>query len=143
MSDILDPMMKRLFALVLALAVVSAPVALEVCQITCESKGAHASTLHAAEGHAAHHHTPGGHAACHEHGEVHQQLSPLDGPCDHGAEATPSLVAARTFDPAVSLLATLPTIDSISLVPTRDVVSVRHSAWLDRLAIPLAVPLRV
>jgi len=140
---ILDPMMKRLFALVLALAVVSAPVALEVCQITCESKGAHASTSHAAEGRAAHHHMPGGHAACHEHGQLHQQLSPVDGPCDHGAETTPSLVAAKGFDPAVSLLAALPMIDSVSLVPAHQFASVRHSARLDRVAIPLAVPLRV
>jgi hypothetical protein len=136
-------MTKRLFALVVALVVASAPVALEVCQITCESKGMEASMSHAAEGHPAHHHMPAGHAACHEHGQASQQLSPLDGPCDHGAEATPSLVAARDFDTAVSLLAALPMIDSISLVPTGDFVSVRQPAWLHRLAIPLAVPLRV
>src|SRR5262245_32513263 len=122
LRGILDPM-KRLVALVLALVVVSAPVALEVCQIACESKGVHASTSHVAEAHAAHHHMPADHAACHEHGELPQLLSPLDGPCDHGSESTPSLVAARTFDPAVSLLAALPTIDSISLVPTRDFAS--------------------
>jgi len=143
MRGILDPMMKRLFALVCALAVMSAPVALEVCQITCESKGIHPATSHGAEGHAAQHHMPEGHAACHEHGERPQQLSPLDGPCDHGAEGTPSLVAARNVDTAVWLLAALPTIDSISLVRARDSVCVRQSTWLDRLEIPLAVPLRV
>ena len=135
--------MKRLFALVLALGLVSAPVALEVCQITCESKGVHSSTSHASEGHTAHHHVPAGQAACHEHGEAPQQLSPLDGPCAHGAETTPSIVVGRTFDPALSVLAALPTIDSMSLVPTRDSVSLRESAWLDRLARTIAVPLRV
>jgi hypothetical protein len=143
MRDILNPMARRLFALVLALAVVSAPVALEVCQITCESKGAPHAMSHAAEGHAAHHYMPAGHAACHKHGEAPQQLSPLDGACDHGGEATPSLVAARNFDPATSLLAALPTFESISIVPIRDVVSAHGSAWSNRLAIPLAVPLRV
>src|SRR5215813_7006713 len=103
MHGILDPM-KRLVALVLALAVVSAPVALEVCQITCESTGVHAWTPHVGEGHAALHHVAAGHAACRQHGEAPEHLSPLDAPCDHSAEATPSLAAARTFDPAVSLL---------------------------------------
>jgi len=135
-------MVKRLVALVVALAVVSAPVALEVCQITCESKAMAPSMPHA-QSHAGHHHMPAGHAACHEHGEVPQQLSPIDGPCDHGAETTPSLVAAKGFDPAVSLLAALPTIDSVSLVPAHHFATVRQSARLDRAAILLAVSLRV
>jgi len=37
--------MTRLFALVVALAVVSAPVALDVCQLTCESKVTYHRTL--------------------------------------------------------------------------------------------------
>ena len=143
MRGILDPMMKRLFALVVALAVVSAPVALEVCQITCASKGIQPSMPHAAEGHAAHHHVPAHHGSCHEQRGTTHQLSPLSGPCDHGADATPSLVAARNSNRGVSLLAAVPPIDSIRLVPTRELISVRESAWSDRLGIPLAVPLRV
>jgi hypothetical protein len=124
-----------------ALAVVSAPVALEVCQITCESKGLQPSMSHA-NGHAAHHHTPADHASCHEHGGARQQLSPVSGRCDHVTETTPSLVAARSFYTDVSLSAAAPSIDSITLVRTRDFVSGRE-AWSDRLGIPLAIPLRV
>jgi hypothetical protein len=127
-------MLKRLFALV---------VALEVCQLTCESKGMQSLMSHAAEGHAAHHQMSAGHAACHEHGEAPQQLSPLNGLCDHGTEATPSLVAARNSVTSVSLLAAVPSIGSIELVPTRGVILVRVSALIDRLEVPLAIPLRV
>jgi hypothetical protein len=135
-------MTNRLVALVVALVVGSAPVALEVCQITCES-GMESSMSHAAERHAAHQHLPASRAACHEHGEAPQQMCPLDGPCDHGAEATPSLLAARSFDTAVSLVAALPSIDTISLVPRGNFVSVGQAASSDRLEIPLAIPLRV
>jgi len=55
-------MIKRLLTQVVALAVVSAPVALEVCQITCESKGVKLSMSHSADEHAAHHHVPANHA---------------------------------------------------------------------------------
>jgi hypothetical protein len=135
-------MINRLLALMVALAVVSAPVALEICQITCESKATQPSMSHAADGHAAHHHTPADHASCHEHNGA-RQLSPVNGLCDHGTETPPSLVAARSSDTGVSLLAAMPSVDSITFVRTRDFVSVRESAWLDRLGIPLAIPLRV
>src|SRR4051794_32734175 len=125
-----------------ALAVVSSPVALQVCQITCESRATQPLKSHAADGHAAHHHMPPGHAAP-EHAETQSQLSPVQGPCDHGAEATRSLVAARNFDTAVSLVATLPTIDPVSFVSTHDSLCARQPAWSDRLEIPLAIPLRV
>jgi hypothetical protein len=136
-------MINRLLALVVALAVESAPVALEVCQITCESKGVQPSMSHTADGHAAHHHTPADHASCHEHNGARQQLSPVNGLCDHGTDATPSLVAARSSYSGVSLLAAVPSIDSITFVRTRDFVSVRESAWSKRLGILLAIPLRV
>lgn len=136
-------MVKRLFAFVAALSIVSAPIALEVCQITCESTGMSPSMPHALEGHAAHHHAPADHAACHEHRGAPQELSPVNGLCDHGTESAPSLVAAKNWDTPSTLLATVPSIDSIRLVPTRDGLSVRESAWSDRLGTPLAVPLRV
>ncbi len=136
-------MMKRLFALAVALAVVSAPVALEVCQLTCESKGLQPSMPHGAQAHVAHGHTPADHAACHEHGGTPHQVSPVDGLCDHSTESTPSLVAARNTDTAVSLLATVPLIDSFGLVATADRISARESAWSQPLARPLAIPLRV
>ena len=136
-------MIKRLLALVVALTVVSAPVALEVCQITCESKALQPSMSHTADGHAAHHHTPADHASCHEHNGARQQLSPVNGLCDHRTETTPSLAAARNSDTGVLVFAAVPSLDSITLVRTRDFVSVRESAWSDRLGIPLAIPLRV
>jgi len=141
MRGILDTMVKRLFALVVALIVVSAPVALEVCQITCESK-AMPPSIGAARDHAGHHHMAEDHASCHEHGGA-PQLSRDSVPCDHGTEATPSLVAARNSDAAVSLLAALPLNHSIATVETRGRVSVRQSAWPDRLVLALAIPLRV
>ena len=135
--------MKRLFALVVALAVVSAPVALEVCQVTCESKGMQPSMPHGAQDHVAHHHTPADHAACPEHSGTTHQLSPVNGLCDHSTETIPSLVAARNTDTAGSLLATVPSIDSFGLVAMTDRISERESAWSQPLARPLAIPLRV
>ena len=143
MRGILDSMVKRLFALAVALSVVSAPVALEVCQITCESKGMSPSMPHALEGHAAHHNAPADHAACHEHRGTPQELSPVNGLCDHGTESVPSLVGAKSSDTPLALLATVPSIDSTGLVAARDRVSVRESAWSDRFGTPLAIPLRV
>jgi hypothetical protein len=143
MRGILDLMVKRLFALVVALCVLSAPVALEVCQITCESKGMSPSMPHALQGHAAHHHAPADHAACHEHRGTPQELSPVNGLCDHGTESVPSLVAAKSSDTPFTLLATVPSIDSIGLVPARDGIVVRESVWSDRFGTPLAIPLRV
>jgi hypothetical protein len=136
-------MIKRLLALVVALAVVSAPVALEVCQITCESMGTQPSMSHAANSHAAHHHTPAECASSDEHSGAPQQLSQVNGQCDHGTEPRSSLVAARSSDTGVSLLAAVPSVDSITLVRTRDFICVRESAWSDRPGIPLATPLRV
>jgi hypothetical protein len=136
-------MTKRLFALVVALAVVSAPIALEVCQVRCESKGIDPSTSHAADGHAGHRHMPAGHASCHEHGGAVQQVSTGNVPCDHGTDATPSLVAAKNPDAAASLLSVVPVGHVTATVETRGTVSVRESTRSDRLVIPLAIPLRV
>ena len=136
-------MMKRTFALLVALAVVSAPVALEVCHLTCESKGMQPLMPHGAHDHVAHHHTRADHASCHEANGAPSELSPVNGLCDNGTDATPSLVAARSSETGASLLGAVPSIDSITLVRTHTFISVRESAWPDRLGIPLAVPLRV
>src|SRR5262245_45006947 len=131
-------MVKRLCTLVLALAVASAPVAREVCQITCESKAAQPATS-PAEGH---HHLPADRASSHEHSGTPHHLSSDGIPCDHG-NATPSLVAVKNSDSAVSLPLGAPVSHSIATVQTRDVVSVRESAWSGGRATPLAIPLRV
>jgi hypothetical protein len=136
-------MTKRLFALVVALAVVSAPIALEICQVRCESKDVTPSASHAADAHAGHHHMLADHASCHEHGGAAQHVSPGSVPCDHGTEATPSLVAARNSDAAASLLSVVPAPHFTTTVERRGFVSVRESPWSDRLVIPLAIPRRV
>jgi hypothetical protein len=135
-------MTTRLFALVVALAVVSAPVALEVCQITCESKAMTATMPHA-EGHAGQHPMPADAPPCHEHGGTGPQLAPSSIPCDHGVQATPSVVAAKNSDAAISLPAVVSVSYSMAAVETRDINSQRESACAHRLAVPLAVPLRV
>jgi hypothetical protein len=134
--------MKRLLAFVVSLAVLSAPLALEICQVTCESNAIPEAMLHGADGHVDHH-APANHAACHEHGGPQHQLWPIDGPCDHGADATPSLVAGRSSDRSITLPATLPAIASIGVVPIRTLTSVRESRWPDRPGSSRAIPLRV
>ena len=59
-------MVKRLFSLVIALVIGSAPVLLDVCQITCGSTAAHSARAHDAHGDARHHHDPATHGSCHE-----------------------------------------------------------------------------
>jgi hypothetical protein len=129
--------------LLVALAVVSAPIALEVCQVRCESKGVGPSTSRAADAHAGHHHMPADHASCHEHGGAVQQVSPGSVPCDHDTEATPSLAAAKNSDAATSLVSVVAVSYFPTTIETRAFVSPRESAWPDRLVIPLAIPLRV
>jgi hypothetical protein len=134
-------MVKRLVALLVAVGVVSAPLALEVCRIACDSK-AMASSMPHAESHAGHYHMATDHASCHEQA-VAPQLSPGSVPCDHGVHATPGLVAAKSADAAVSLLAVLPLSRTMGIGATSDFVFVRQSSWPDRLAVPLVIPLRV
>ena len=143
MQGILESMIQRLFALVVALAIVSAPVALALCQITCESKGVLPSMAHRADGHAAHHQAPAKQASCHEVSGARSQLSPVNGWCDHSVDAAPSLVAARHDDTGGSLLAAVPSVDSIALIRQNTFIAAPESARSDRLAIPRAVPLRV
>jgi len=133
---------KRLFALAVALAVVSAPVALEVCQITCDSKAMPLSMSHA-DGQVTHHQMPAKHASCHEHHSTGPQLSPTSIPCGRGVQGTPSLVAAKDSDTAVSSPAVEPVSYSFAPVETGDTGSLRNSAWADRFAIPLLIPLRL
>jgi hypothetical protein len=135
-------MTKRLFGLVVALAVVSAPVAQEVCQITCDSKAMQSSMSHP-DGRMTHHHISADDASCHEHHSTGPQLLPTSIPCDHGVQGTPSLVAGKDSDNAVSSPAVVPVSYSFAPVETGDAGSLRDSAWADRFAIPLVIPLRV
>jgi hypothetical protein len=135
-------MTKRLLAFVAALAVLSAPVALEVCRITCDSKVMPPS-MSDADGQPTHHDVPAKDASCHEPPSTGPQLSPSGIPCDHGVQGTPSLVAAKGSDTAVSSPAVVPVSHSSESLETGDTGSLGGSAWADRLAVPLAIPLRV
>src|SRR4051812_40138156 len=108
MRVILDSMIRRLLALVVALALMSAPVALAICQVTCESKGMPLSMAHGADSHPAHHEMPADHATCHDDSGASPQLFSVNGLCDHDTGSTPTLAEARYSDIAGSLLATLP-----------------------------------
>jgi len=134
-------MTKRFFTLLVALAITSAPVALEICQISCESNGLERSSIsHVVDVHAGHHGHPM--PAGHEHRGTQKQLSPASSLCDHDAQASPSLAAARNFNTFASILATAPATDTVERVRTGDLVLVSSSPS-DRLGIPLATPLRV
>jgi hypothetical protein len=127
----------------MVLSVASAPVALQICQVTCESKATPPPMSHThVEGHGAHHHMPANDHARHERGGA-PQLSPGSVPCDHGTDTTPSLAAAKNSDVSLSLLAILPLHYSIATVDTRDVRSLSERVVANRLAIPRIVPLRV
>lgn len=134
-------MTKRLLALLVALAVVSAPVALEVCQMTCNSKAMQPSMSHA-DGQVTHQHMPADHASCREHHSTGPQLSATSIPCDHGVQGRPSLVAGKHSEAAVSVPAVVP-VYSFAPVETGGSGSLRDSARADRFAIPLVIPLRL
>src|SRR5215831_15747985 len=90
-------MMKRLAALLIALVVVAAPVAVEVCQITCAFGPMQWHALQASHAHASHHHSETAQPSCHETHRAGQVVSPGAAPCDHGDElAFSSLISIRT-----------------------------------------------
>lgn len=121
-------------ALLIALAVASAPVALEVCRIACES------TRHPPLAHATHH--PG----CHESGTASPHLSAHAHPCEHGDEpTTPGVAAARHSDNAATLLAVaVPAHDALTVVVRMSALTTAGLSSLPgRAGIALATPLRI
>lgn len=130
-------MVKRLFALVIALLTGGAPVALEVCQIICESKVAHA-----ARSGAGHHHLPATDGSSHELPAAH--LSGTHS-CDHDrAVAEPGIAVSRDSESvpmpvAVRLCGT----DDIAPVRPATIVRAARLAMPDRPEIRLSLPLRI
>ena len=109
LHGILDSMRKRLAALLIALAIGAAPLALEVCQLTCALDSMHSDVAQPGGAHVMH---PGGDGSepwCHEAGEAAHTLSRGSAPCDH-------------HDPAIasSLVTTRP--DTVAAAPVHMVV---------------------
>jgi hypothetical protein len=136
-------MVKRLFSLVVALAIAGAPVALEACQIACASMSSHPTHAHAMH-RVHHHHATAADESCHETAVAPHQLSPQAPACDHDAEATvPTVAAARTSDGVPLIAATVPPVADVVFVHASTFVQARQSALSDRLEIRLASPLRI
>jgi len=120
-------------ALLIALAVASAPVVLEVCRITCQTLHVHPSVAHAAT------HQP----SCHESGTAPPTLSVHAHPCDHDGEATTPGVAAARHSDASLLAAEVLASDTATLVRTSARPTDGPSRVPDRVEVHLAIPLRI
>lgn len=136
-------MVKRLFSLLVALAIVGAPVALEACQIVCASTLVHPMAAHDTH-QAHHHHVTAADKSCHEPRAAPHRLSPQAPPCDHDGEATvPSVAAARASDGVLLHAAAVPPIADVVVAAASTFVPTRQSTLPDRLENRLARPLRI
>jgi hypothetical protein len=136
-------MARRLFSLVVALAIAGAPVALEACQIACASTVVPSTAAH--DAHQAHHHhaTPA-ERPCHEAPAAPHHLSPEAPPCDHDDAATvPSVTVARTSDVVLLYAAAIPPIADVASTTASAIVPTPQSTLPERLEIRLARPLRI
>ncbi len=135
-------MVKRLFSLIVALAIAGPPLALEACQIACTSTSAHPMAAHGTH-HDDHHHAAAG-ETCHELPVTPQQLSPHAPPCNHDGEATvASVTAARTSDGVLLGPAAAPAIANVVVAASPTFVPLLQSPLPERLEIRLASPLRI
>jgi hypothetical protein len=86
MPRILDRMLRRMLPLLVVLAVAGAPVATEVCQITCTSPSQQAGTSHSAMPHATH----ASGKPCHDaSGASGPRMAPMPHVCGHDTERQP------------------------------------------------------
>jgi hypothetical protein len=136
-------MVKRLFSLVVALAIAGAPVALEACQIACASRSVYPIAAHDThQGH--HHHATAADGSCHELPAAPNHLSPQAPPCDHDGEATaPSVTAARAPDSVLLYAAAVPPIANVVFAAPSTFVPIYQSPLPDRAEIRLVSPLRI
>jgi hypothetical protein len=142
MHAILGSMMKRLFALVVAVLTGGAPVALEICQITCESKVAHTSRGHDAHSGAGHH-LPATNGSSHEPPAV-PHLSGTHS-CDHDRiGAGPGLAVSRDSDSGPMPVAVrVPGTDDTASVRPAMIVRAAQLAMPGRSEVRLSLPLRI
>lgn len=133
-KGILRSMLRRgRLALLLALAVGSAPVALEVCRIACESMQMHPIVAH----------TTAHHSSCHESGTGAPTASVHAHTCHHGSETTPGIAVARPSDHATPLAAGLPATHTAAFVGRSARPSEGPSLLPALAAVRLAIPLRI
>ena len=137
-------MVKRLFSLVVALAIAGAPVALEACQIGCEAASVHPMVAHDTH-QAHHHHATNARESRHELPAAPHHVSPYAPPCDHDGEATVASVAtARTaFDSVLLHAVAVSPIADVVLAARSTIAAPRQLTLPDRLEIRLARPLRI
>jgi len=142
MRDILDSVVTRLCSLLIALAIAGAPVALEACQIVCESIPAQPAA-------AQHAHAHGDHHAAASHGAHHGVSTPLHHllrdttACDHDADAAPSVVTPRNSDGGLILAPPPRAASDVVAAGAAAVVPIRELNLPHSLGIRLASPLRV
>ena len=142
MRDILDSVVTRLCSLLVALAISSAPIALEVCQIACESIPAQPAADQHAHAHGDHH-AAGSHSLRHGvPGPSHHLLRDTTA-CDHDGDAAPSVAAARGSDGGPLLAPPLLPGSDVAAAGAAAVVPIRELNLPDGLGIRLASPLRV
>jgi hypothetical protein len=80
---ILNLMIRRVAALLIALVVAAAPIALEACQITCASSSTPSRGMQPSDAHPMHHDGDPPRRSCHETGKSAHTLSPGSPPCEH------------------------------------------------------------
>ena len=125
---------RRGLALLIALAVASAPVVLEVCRITCQSMHVHPSAAQATTQQ----------PSCHESGAASPKLSVHAHPCDHeGETTTPGVAAARYSDNNTLPAAAVPASPTAAFARTSARPTDRPSLLPDRVEVRLAIPLRI
>jgi len=142
MRDILDSVVTRLGSLLIALAIAGAPVALEACQIVCESIPAQPAAAEQAHAHQ-HHHAAGSHSASHDESAPRHHLLRGATACDHDADAAPSVVTARNADGGLLFAPPLLPGSDVVAADAAAVVSIRELNLPDYLGIRLASRLRV
>ncbi|HKB10422.1 MAG TPA: hypothetical protein VKD69_07205, partial [Vicinamibacterales bacterium] len=122
-----ESVVTRIASLLVALVMAGAPVAREICQITCHSAATQSAAAH----------------VCHEQSGASHHVLAQHGACDHEAEITAPGVAGRQShgdgcDPPLA-----PAITSAAFVQDHASISPPLVTSRDRVTTPFATPLRI
>ena len=143
MHGILDPMMKRLAALLIALAVGAAPVAVEIRQLTCASRPMHSHAMQAAGAHAMHHGGNASQPSCHETRKAAHTVSPDSAPCDHNDVVIASSLVTTRPDTVAAAPVQIVAFDLANTVRTPFADRGQVVLAVNRLELRLSAPLRI
>ena len=133
--------MKRVAALLIAVAVAATPVALEACQVTCTARPIHG--LQTSDDHRSHHQVDTA-ESCHETAGTGRTLSAGSLPCDHGGTAASvSVITARTDTLATAAPVRVSTSDLPDAVRATFVACGWPVLPVNRLDLRLSVSLRI